>query len=119
MVRDSFTGERTVLATTVERRDISGRIVGSGRTTKDPEQAAVSCPEDIGESIDSSQNVNLVEINVDEKLVVDEAEKKLDELEGVITEEGEDVCLIFEEEEDLENKVHDTLARHAIFWRES
>ena len=60
-----------------------------------------------------------MEINVDEKLVVDEAEKKLDELEGVITEEGEDVCLIFEEGKDLENKVHDTLARHASFWRES
>ena len=27
--------------------------------------------------------------------------------------------MIFEEEEDLENKVHDTLARHASFWRES
>ena len=89
------------------------------RTTKDPEQAAVSYPVDLGESINSSHNVNSVEINVDEKLVVDEAEKKLDELEGVITEEGEDVCLIFEEEEDLENKVHDTLARHASFWRES
>ena len=27
--------------------------------------------------------------------------------------------MMFEEDEDLENKVHDTLARHASFWRES
>ena len=49
------------------------------------------------------------EINLDEKLVVEDAEKKLDKLEGVIAEEIDDVCLIFDEEEDLENKVHDTL----------
>ena len=57
-------------------------------------------------------------MNIDEKLVVQEAEKKLDKLEEVIAEERDNICLIFEEEEDLENKVHDTLARHASFWRE-
>ena len=105
----------------VERRDISGRTVESGWITagRDPE-AAVSDPADLGELMDSSRNVSAeIEINVDEKLVVDEAEKRLDELEGVIVEEKEDVCLIFEEEEDLDNKVHDTLARHARFWRDS
>ena len=56
---------------------------------------------------------------MDERLVVEKAEKKLDKLEGTIAEGDEDVCLIFEEEEDLESKVHDTLERHASFWRES
>ena len=46
-----------------------------------------------------------------------EAEKKIDELEGVFAEENDDVCLIFEEEENLENKMHDILAKHASFWR--
>ena len=36
-----------------------------------------------------------------------------------MAEDSGDVCLMFEEDEDLENKVHDTLARHASFWRES
>ena len=54
---------------------------------------------------------------MEEKLVVDEAEQKLDKLEGEIVEDSDDVCLIFEE--DLQSKVHDTLARHASFWRES
>ena len=67
----------------------------------------------------SSLHVNVVEINADEKLVVDAAEKKLEDLVGVIAEDNEDVCLMFEEEEDLEDKIHDTLARHASFWRES
>ena len=119
MVRDSVTGERTGRVTPVGRRDTSGRIVKSGRTRKDPEQAAASDPADFGELSKSSHNVNVIEINVDEKLVVDAAEKKLEDLVGVIAEDNGDVCLMFEEEEDLENKVHDTLARHASFWRES
>ena len=67
LVRDSFTGERTERVAAAERRDISWHSVGSGRMTKDPEQAAVSCPVDLGELIDSSHNVNFVEINVDER----------------------------------------------------
>ena len=43
--------------------------------TKDPEQAVVSRSVDSGELIDSSRDVNSVEINVDEKLVVEDAEK--------------------------------------------
>ena len=52
-------------------------------------------------------------------MIVDEAEKRLDKLEGAIVEENEDVFQIFKEEKDLDNKVHDTLARHARFWRNS
>ena len=50
---------------------------------------------------------------------MDAAERKLEDLVGVLAEDNGDVCLMFEEEEDLENKVYDTLARHASFWRES
>ena len=68
---------------------------------------------------DSSQFLYKSKINIEEKLVVEEAEEKLDKLEGIIAEDKDDVCLMFEEEEDIESKVHDTLARHAKFWRES
>ena len=67
----------------------------------------------------SSHDVKTLEINADEKLVVDAAEKKLEDLVGSLVEDSGDVCLMFEEEEDVENKVHDTLWRHAKFWRES
>ena len=43
----------------------------------------------------------------------------MEELAGVIAEGQEDVCLIFEEEEGLEDKIHDTLRRHVSFWKES
>ena len=41
---------------------------------------------------------------MEEKLVVDEAEKKLEKLEGVLMDENNDVCLIFEDEDDLEDE---------------
>ena len=53
------------------------------------------------------------EINDEEKLVVDEAERKLNKLEGFISRDEEDVCLIFEENGELEFEVHDTLRRYA------
>ena len=54
-----------------------------------------------------------VKINDEEKLLVDEVERKLDKLEGYIGRDEEDVFLIFEEDGELEFKVHDTLRRHA------
>ena len=62
---------------------------------------------DSRECKNSSPNVNTIVINADEKFVVDAAERKLEELVGVIAEDNEDVCLMFEEEEDLESKIHD------------
>ena len=62
---------------------------------------------------------NWDEINKEEKLVVDEAERKLDKLEGFIGRDENDVCLIFEEDRNLEFKVHDTLKRHVEYWRET
>ena len=52
-------------------------------------------------------------------MVVDEPERKLDKLKGFISRDEEDVCLIFEEDGELEFKVHDTLKRHAGYWRET
>ena len=60
-----------------------------------------------------------VEINGEEKFVVDEAERKLDKLEGFIGRDKEDVCLIFEEDGELEFKVHNTLRRDAEYWSET
>ena len=54
-----------------------------------------------------------------EKLVVDEAERKMDKLEGAIRAEDEDVCLIYQDDADIEGKVHDTLWRHASYWKET
>ena len=54
-----------------------------------------------------------------EKLVVDEAERKMDKLEGAIRAEDEDVCLIYQDDTEIEGKVHDTLWRHASFWKET
>ena len=54
-----------------------------------------------------------------EKLVVDEAERKMDKLEGAIRAEDEDVCLIYQDDADIEGKVHNTLWRHASYWKET
>ena len=92
--------------------------VVSRRTPGDLE-GTVPYSMDSRECKNSSPNVNSVVINADEKFVVDAAERKLEELVGVIAEGNEDVCLMFEEEEGLESKIHDTLVRHVGFWKES
>ena len=90
-------------ATTVEKLDSLGHNVESRRMESS----------DVDLVVESSKSSNVlsensVEINSEEKLVVDEAERKLDKLEGFIGRDEEDVCLIFEEDEELEFKVHDT-----------
>ena len=50
---------------------------------------------------------------------MDEAERKMDKLEGAIGTEEEDVCLIYQDDVDLESKVHDTMWRHVGFWKET
>ena len=119
LVGHGFAGERIRRVTHVGRRDTSERTVESGRTPRSLDQAAVPELVEVRESSRSSHSFKVVEINTDEKLVVDAAEKKLEDLAEVLAEDSGDVCLMFEEDEDLENKVHDTLARHASFWRES
>ena len=57
--------------------------------------------------------------DIGEKNVFDAAEARLDKLEGKLEEDDSEVCLMFEEEAEIESKVHDTLRRHLDFWRES
>ena len=110
---DSCLGRRIVRATTVGKPDTSGRIVVSRQTKEGDREDKVPEAADTGECNNSSLNV--IQINADEKFVVDSAEKKLEELAGVIAEGQEDICLMFEEEEGLEDKIHDTLRRHVSF----
>ena len=49
----------------------------------------------------------------------DRAEERLDRLEGSLVEEESEVCLMYEEDERIEEKVHDTLRKHVEFWRDS
>ena len=49
----------------------------------------------------------------------DAAEARMDKLEGKLENEEEEVCLMFEEEAEIESKVHNTLRRHLKFWQES
>ena len=48
----------------------------------------------------------------------DEAEKRLDSLEGVVALEGddEDIAWMFEEDSDVESRVHCSLKEHDDFW---
>ena len=56
---------------------------------------------------------------IGEKFMFDAAEARMDKLEGKLENEEEEVCLMFEEEAEIESKVHDTLGRHVKFWQES
>ena len=72
-------GELTGSATVVGRRVILDPSVGSGKRTRDPDQLDDSI-KSVLESKYSSDVLNKSLINVAEKLVVEETEKKLDKL---------------------------------------
>ena len=56
--------------------------------------------------------------DMDEMFAVDEAEARMDKLEGCLVSNQEDeVCLLYEEDRDIESKVHDTLSQNVEFWR--
>ena len=83
--------------TTVANLDISGHSVESRRMESNDGDSVV----------ESSKSSNVlheksIKINDEEKLFVDEAERKLDKLEGFIDRDEEDVCLISEEDGELE-----------------
>ena len=79
---------------------MSERTAESEKTLRDLDQAVFPERTEVGESSRSSHSFKLVEINADEKLVVDAAEKKLEDLVGILAEDSGDVCLMFEEDED-------------------
>ena len=53
------------------------------------------------------------------KEIFDCAEEKLNCLEGGLVEEDSEVCLMYEEDDRIKEKVYDTLRRHVEFWYES
>ena len=116
MVGDSCLGKRIVRATTAGKSDTLEPSAVSRKTQGDLEDTV---PEATDTRECGNSSLNVIEINADEKFVVDAAERKLEELVSVIAKNKEDVCLMFEEEEGLEDKIHDTLGRHVRFWKES
>ena len=106
-------GVRREPVTTVAKLDTSGHSVGSRKMGSNDGDSVVES------KLSSEILYKPVKINNEEKLVVDEAERKLDKLEGFIGRDEEEICLIFEEDGELEFKVHNTLKRHAEYWRET
>ena len=45
----------------------------------------------------------------------DQAEVRLDSLEGRLVEEETEICMMYEEDDRIEEKVHDTLRKHVGF----
>ena len=56
---------------------------------------------------------------LEDKIVFDKSEERLDNLEGKLVEQDDEVCLMFEEDRELEGKVHNTLRLHLDFWKRS
>ena len=74
-VGKGFAGKRTERVTHVGRRDTLERNAESGRTRRDLDQAVALDSVKVRELSESSCHVNSIQINADEKLVVDAAEK--------------------------------------------
>ena len=105
--------KRVELATPVARKATSRRTVGRRETGSLERRAVVSGKDDF---IDSPDNSNKY---LEDKVVFDQSEERLDKLEGKLMEEDNEVCLMFEEDDKVEDKVHNTLRKHIGFWRES
>ena len=114
-LKEVCAGERPGPATRVESRATSGKTAGrQERKTKEG-----SKEETVKEKkgfITSRKDI--VNKDLEDKVVFDRSEERLDELEGKLEEE-EEVCLMFEEDDKVEDKVHDTLRNHVGFWRQS
>ena len=111
-------GKRLGPATRAASRAISGKTAGRQRERKESRE------EEAAESKDDfivSQHLDYGRMNKDleDKVVFDQSEERLDKLEGKLMEDEEEICLMFEEDDKVEDKVHDTLRKHIDFWRES
>ena len=100
----------------VGNKAISGRIAEYPRRMGSPEKEASNCSRDDFISIGPDDNINK---DIEEKVVFDRAEERLDSLEGSLVEEETEICLMYEEDDRIEEKVHDTLRKHVEFWHES
>ena len=108
-------GRRLEPAMFVGNKAISGKIAEYPRRMGSPEkEVSVLCKDDfISISPDDTNK------DIEEKIVFDQAEERLNSLEGSLVEEETEICLMYEEDDRIEEKVHDTLRKHVEFWHES
>ena len=99
----------------MERRATLRSTVGFPREMGSREEEAFS----MNERVFNSDVPKLCNKDLEEKKVFDQAEERLDKLEGRLVEKEPEVCLMHEEDEKIEGKVHDTLRKHVRFWQES
>ena len=113
-MEENCAGKRLEPATPAGNRATSGRIVGRQRETGNLEGETVVPSKD--DFIFSPGRSNK---HLEDKVVFDQSEERLDKLEGKLIENEDEICLMFEEDDKVEDKVHDTLRKHIDFWRES
>ena len=107
-------GKRLGPATRAASRAISGKTAGRQRETESrEEEVLVQSKDDFIHSPDYNNKY------LEDKVVFDQSEERLDKLEGKLMEDEDEICLMFEEDDKVEDKVHDTLRKHIGFWRES
>ena len=113
-MEENCAGRRLEPATRVGSKAISGKIVGWPKRTGSLEEEASSPSKD--DFISSPEFYNK---DLENKVVFDRSEERLDVLEGRLIEDEAEICLMYEEDDRIEEKVHDTLRKHIEFWRES
>ena len=106
-------GQRLGPAIPVARRATFPKTAGRKETGSLEGGTAVGGKDDF---IDSNDKDNKC---LEDKIVFDKSEERLDKLEGKLVEEDDEVCLMFEEDREVEEKVHNTLRMHLDFWKES
>ena len=106
-------GQRLEPVIPVARRATFPKTAGR-KETGSLERKAVSSSKD-----DFISSPDLRNKCIEDKVVFDKSEERLDKLEGKLLEEDDEVCLMFEEDSEVEDKVHNTLRKHIGFWRES
>ena len=109
-------GRKREPAMVAGNKAISGKIVECPRRMGSPEKEASGSSKD--DFISTGFN-DIMNKDMEEKMVFDRAEVRLDSLEGSLVEEETEICLMYEEDDRIEEKVHDTLRKHVEFWRES
>ena len=109
-------GERQGLVTVAERRGTLRGTVGflPGKTESREERVVNSDGRVFDVDVPHVCNKDL-----EEKKGFDQAEERLDKLEGKLVEGEPEVCVMHEEDEKIEGKIHDTLRKHVRFWQES
>ena len=109
-------GERQGLVTAAERRDTLRKTVGSLPGEMESREEGVTISDGRVFDMDVPHACNKY---LGEKKGFDLAEERLDMLEGKLVEGEPEVCVMHEEDEKIEEKIHGTLRKHVRFWQES